>query len=259
MAAARYGFLRRPVWIGGALLAVAAATLFVGLGVWQLDRHDQRRTFNAAVEAAGEGAPEPVAALAAGEAAEYHPAEVAGKYLPGTTVLLQNRSHRGRSGYHVISALAAEGGAVVAVDRGWVPLEVIDDPAGVPPPPAGEVVVAGRLREGRSGATVTPASGGLPDRLNSVDLAELAALWQAEVAPVYVELIGQTPPLVAGDPLPVDPPDLAAGPHLAYAFQWFAFAVIAVAGFVVLAVRTGRRPPPVDRPDAAVAGPAPLG
>ena len=35
----------------------------------------------------------------------------------------------------------------------------------------------------------------------------------------------------------VPPPTLDAGPHLSYAFQWFAFAAIAITGYVIL----GRR------------------
>jgi len=45
-----------------------------------------------------------------------------------------------------------------------------------------------------------------------------------------------------GLPEPSPLPELSEGPHLSYAIQWFTFAVIAVAGFVVLALREGRDP-----------------
>ncbi len=35
-------------------------------------------------------------------------------------------------------------------------------------------------------------------------------------------------------PVPAPPPELTEGPHLGYAFQWFAFATIAAVGYVIL-------------------------
>ena len=40
--------------------------------------------------------------------------------------------------------------------------------------------------------------------------------------------------------MPAPLPTLTEGPHLGYAIQWFTFAIIALAGFVILALREGR-------------------
>ena len=63
-----------------------------------------------------------------------------------------------------------------------------------------------------------------------------------DIAPSYLLLQRQTPVQANGLPEPSPLPELSEGPHLSYAIQWFTFAVIAVAGFVVLALREGRDP-----------------
>ncbi len=239
--------VRRPIWIAGALVAVLAAALFVRLGIWQLDRHDQRRELDAALAAAVAAPAAPLADVLAGADPEYRRVTAAGEYVAGTTVLLQSRTHRGASGFHVLDALDTGGGVLLVVDRGWVPLAVIEDPARVSPPPAGQVSLEGRVRLPRRAGAVSAARDGLPPRITHVDPEALAPVWGAGVAEAYVELIAQEPPVRPADPIPADPPARGSGPHLSYAFQWFAFATIAVAGFATLAIRTARRPPAPER------------
>lgn len=255
MAAPELALLRRPIWLAGALVAVLAAALFARLGVWQLDRHAERRAFNAALEAAAAEPTAPLAGVLAAGDPEYRRVTVAGEYLPGATVLLQSRTYRGASGFHVLDALDSGEGPLLVVDRGWVPLDVIEDPSRLAPPPAGPVAVEARVRLPRRAGAVSPARDGLPPRIARVDPEALAVLWQRDVAATYLELIAQDPPPGPGDPLPADPPTRGAGPHLSYAVQWFAFAAIALAGFGVLLTRTARRPPAPERE----AAPAPLG
>ncbi len=254
MTAPDFAVLRRPIWVAGALLAMLTAALFVRLGVWQLDRHAERRAFNATLAAAAAEPPAPLAEVLAGDDPEYRRVAVVGEYVPGTTALLQSRTHRGLSGFHVLDALDTGSGPLLVVDRGWVPLAVIEDPSQVARPPAGAVALEARVRLPSRAGAVNPARDGLPPRIAHVDPDALAALWGRDVATAYVELVAQQPPAGPGGPLPADPPIRGAGPHLGYAFQWFAFATIAVAGFAALAVRTARRPPAPEREAAAPAG-----
>jgi cytochrome oxidase assembly protein ShyY1 len=71
----------------------------------------------------------------------------------------------------------------------------------------------------------------------------------------YGELVEQQP-AAATSPTVLPEPDPGLGPHLAYAFQWWVFAAIALGGVVVLARREARESTP---PDPAVAVPAPVG
>ncbi len=242
--------------MGGALLAVLAAALFIRLGVWQLDRHDQRRSLAAAVAEAGAAAPVDLAAAlrTAGDAAdlEYRTVRLTGSFTTGDTVALVNRSFRGTSGFEVLDPFQLAGGGTVVVNRGFVALPALAE-GPIPAPPGGEVTLEGRARLSREGARLSTATGGaVTARITRPDLARLADHWRRPLAPVYVEFIESAPPRAADAPIPVDPPQVGAGPHFGYAFQWFAFAGIALVGFAVLAHRTARGPAGGTRPPGSV-------
>jgi surfeit locus 1 family protein len=76
--------------------------------------------------------------------------------------------------------------------------------------------------------------------LAKVDLAKIQSQLPYPIAPDYLLLQKQTPAQPGGSPVPAPLPTLTEGPHLGYAIQWFAFAIIALAGFVILALREGR-------------------
>ena len=75
----------------------------------------------------------------------FHRVVARGYYDARNQVLIGNRVHEGRVGYHVITPLRIEGGEVrVLVNRGWVPQR--ED--GAPPPidvPAGLVEAGGSV------------------------------------------------------------------------------------------------------------------
>src|SRR3954452_1269623 len=55
-----YRFLASPRWLGWAALTVAAATVMVLLGFWQLDRYHQRASINARISAGTSAAAVPL-------------------------------------------------------------------------------------------------------------------------------------------------------------------------------------------------------
>ncbi len=85
--------------------------------------------------------------------------------------------------------------------------------------------------------------------LSRVDLGTIQSQLPYDIAPSYLLLQRQSPVQPNGLPEPAPLPELSEGPHLSYAIQWFTFAVIAVGGFVVLALREGRDPPSAEASD----------
>ena len=80
-----YRFLLRPKWIGFHLLVVAGIVAMINLGFWQLRRLDQRREFNATIEARYDAAPVDLDDLVGGTADEqvaWRPVAAHGTYLP---------------------------------------------------------------------------------------------------------------------------------------------------------------------------------
>ena len=219
----------------------------VTAGFWQLHRLSERRDRNSAITSRSE---QPITAVedlvAVGDAynvgggVAYRPVRAAGVYQPEDEVLIRNRTHQGSPGYWVLTPLRLNSGALVAVNRGWIPHAAGTGESPVDfSPPDGSVRVGGLVR-----ATVTatrllqsdPADGVLTEMARP-DLARLAQQLDAPLLPVYIQLETQTPP--AGDlPVPVLLPDLGEGSHLAYAVQWFVFATIAAIGYPLILHRS---------------------
>jgi cytochrome oxidase assembly protein ShyY1 len=231
-----YRFLLRPKWIGFHLLVVAGIVLMVNLGFWQLRRLDQRREFNAKVEARSQISPAPLDdVLVSGPPyeIEWRIATVSGRYLPDEQFLVVNRSQNGRAGENVVTPMDLGDGRTLIVNRGFVPLS-----GDVPSAPGGAVEVVGRIRQSqqrRTGQLSDPAEGEL-DEVQRLDIPRLERQLPGEVVPVYVDLLTSEPPETAGLPEPVVRPPLGEGPHLSYAVQWFIFSVCVAVGWV-LAVR----------------------
>lgn len=235
------------MWLVGHVIALIAIVGFVLLGLWQLDRHAARSAFDTTLRSR---LAEPAVSLESLlgdnvdlEDVEYRQATVTGTYATGEEVILQARSLEGRSGHEVLTPLILTDGSVLIVDRGWVPIDVEGPPVVGAEPPSGEVAIRGYVRQTqvRSGlGPVDPPTGDL-DRVSRVDLDRLGMQMDQPVQPIWLQLADQQPPQ-AGFPLLLPPPTPGGGPpHLSYAIQWFAFAVLVVVAYPFLLRRTAAR------------------
>lgn len=234
------------------LLAVTllVASTCVALGIWQIARLHQKQQFNAAVRAGLSAPAAPVETLLsdqAGEGIRYRRAEATGTYDTSHEFVLYGRTQRSQAGNHVLTPLRLSGGRAIVVDRGWVPLEVDEPGVAAAAPPAGDVQLEGVLFSSEGGPPGVVGQGGVEQTtLSKVDLAKIQSQLPYRIAPEYLLLQHQSPPQADGLPEPAFLPELSEGPHLSYAVQWFTFAVIAVAGSVILALRERPDPPAAD-------------
>ncbi|MEO1057052.1 MAG: SURF1 family protein [Actinomycetota bacterium] len=244
-----YRFLLQPRWIAFHIVVIFGVVLMINLGFWQLDRLDQRQSFNADVEARSDEPVVPLDELLAepgfdADTAQWRIVSAEGTWID-EQVLVFNRTQGGRAGDNVITGLQLDNASagdpsVVLVNRGFIPLTV-----DAPTPPDGNVEIIGRVRptQQRQTGQLTDAADGPLTEIRRVEIDRLAPQFDGTVAPIYLDLIESTPPVSDTDPTPVPAPDLDEGPHLSYAMQWFIFAVCVVIGWV-LAVRrsiTNRR------------------
>lgn len=232
--------LLEPKWIAGHLLVLLVAVTFVNLGLWQMRRHDEKAQRNSALAEATALPPEPLEELPAGERA-YRRTAVAGHYTDGE-VLLTPRNERG-PGHHVLTPLRTERGALVLVDRGWVPYRFESAPVPGAEAPEGRVELSGVL---------LPATEVDPKAVRDDDgrLLRVAAvpprliLGEASRTPDRVEdvylLLREQRPATAELPVAGPAPEPDAGPHLSYAIQWFLFTAVALIGYPLLLRRTVR-------------------
>lgn len=230
--------LRSPRWILLTLAVLAVAATCVALGLWQLDRLEQRRAFNRTVEQRLRLPPLPLheaGVVGRPDELRYRRVEVRGRYDASREIVLFGRTLEGTPGNHVLTALVLEDGSAVLVDRGWVPIELDDPPLADSAPPVGEITATGVLfpSEGEDPAATTGDTG--LKETGEVDLARIQAALPYELLPAYLWLQEQQPPQSLPLPQAVPFPDLTEGPpHLSYAVQWFIFATIAVIGYAVL-------------------------
>lgn len=228
-------------WIKTTILVIAAITVMVRLGIWQLDRLGQRRAFNARVEAQLN---QPVLDLSNSGASvdlenmEYRTVVVRGIFEHEYQVVLRNQIWKSQLGVHLLTPLLIEGSdRVVLVDRGWVPFEAFTDGKLDQFDEPGFIEVRGMIRRSQPVAEI----GGRTDQIpgpgeepllawNLVNVAGIASQTPYDFLPVYIQ---QAP-----DPGWTDLPyrtlpnlELTEGPHLGYAIQWFLFCLILAIGY----------------------------
>jgi surfeit locus 1 family protein len=227
-------FSRR--WILTTLLVIAGTALCIRLGIWQLDRLHQRRTFNAHVEAMW-SAPNlnlPVDNAQDLTTMEYRAVQASGNYDFDNQVALRNQYWKDQYGFHLLTPLILDDGTAVLVDRGWIPGEGGDDPTNwenfAEP---GDATITGIIRLGHQ----EPDVGGVPDEgsgllrfWNNVNLERINEQMPYDLLPVYIQSDvneSDTQPPIAYQP----EIELTEGPHLGYAGQWFTFATILFLGY----------------------------
>lgn len=254
-----YSFARRPIWLVGHLVVVVSIIVFISMGFWQLRRLAERQEFNTLLtERTSEAEVPLVEALTRygpdQESLELRVVTAAGSYAQHEEVILLARSFNGISGHHVVTPLHLGGARAIMVDRGWVPIDLdspgLEDFA----PPRGQVTVVGVLRktEVRGSFGPTIPSEGVVTQVPRVDLDRLDRQVNAELAPVYIQLLEQSPAQTGDLPRLVPLPVPSEGPHRGYAVQWFLFAAVTAVGYPILLWRTAA---PTATPSKPSSGP----
>tara|TARA_R110002110_G_scaffold205066_7_gene417089 strand:+ start:222719 stop:223489 length:771 start_codon:yes stop_codon:yes gene_type:complete len=215
------------------LFVVVLVPVMIGLGLWQLQRAEEKAALSAAFEQRQAQAPTPITTLFSATASElmYLPVSLRGDFLPGVYFLLDNRMYKGRFGYEVLGVLQLpDNGGAVLVNRGWI----AGDPGRVNLPDvpaiAGPVELTGHVY-------VSPGSpyllaeqqfaDGWPKRIQAVEMDKLpTVLGEDAPSPLfpYVVRIDSDAPAA----LTVDWQFINASPqkHQGYAVQWFTMATV---------------------------------
>jgi len=233
-------------WAVTTLLVFVGAVICIRLGIWQLDRLEQRRAFNSQVETMRAAipldlnlsTPEDISSM------EWRAVTVTGEYDFENQVVLRNQYTDGVYGFHLITPLlynpsigSGQAPTAVLVNRGWIPAESDSSPEDWRVyDEAGEVTVTGQIRLGQG----KPAFGGVADALpmdgtrlavwNNLDVEKMSGQFPYPILDVFIQ-----PAVEVGDadpPIPYQPIiELTEGSHFGYALQWFTFATILFLGY----------------------------
>jgi surfeit locus 1 family protein len=208
------------IWIP-LVAAVVVAAVCVRLGVWQLDRLEQRKARNAAISAAFRAAPVTAEEAMRDSATRFRRARVRGQWDYSRESIVGGRTRSGSPGVHVVTPVTLTDGATVLVNRGWVYS------------PDARTVDLPRWHEGPEADLV----GYVDEPPTSLRASDPSSLYVVALADSTSR---QT---AAGDrPARLDTPAFTdQGPHLNYAVQWFSFAAIALIGTPLVVRRQQRR------------------
>lgn len=234
-----------------ALAALLMLAVLLWAGFWQLQRADEKRRIEVVQLERGEQAPvELDPGLLASPAPQrliHRRARAEGRYRSDRQYLLDNRTHRGAAGYHVLTPMRlADSDVHLLVNRGWLP--VGPDRGRLPDVAVSEQPLV------EEGHVVAPPAAGLalgssgyenqrwPKIVQHVDLQRMAAQLGAPLLPFVLRLSPRSEhgyvrewPIRQG---------LSPVRHVGYAVQWFALAAALVVLSIWVAVR--RRPEDAD-------------
>ncbi|MEL0585990.1 MAG: SURF1 family protein [Candidatus Thiodiazotropha sp. (ex. Lucinoma kazani)] len=220
------------------IIMVILAPLFCGLGIWQLDRAEQKRTQGASLEMRRK-----LPALSlndtlldADELVFRHIA-AEGHYLNDKTILIENRKHLGKTGYHIVTPFQLiTNRQIVLINRGWVAHDQINETilpdSGEPVTVHGEITIpqppAIELDQSKAEAATIPRWPYLTlDHYmawSGLDILPFIVLQSAEDEGSFVR---QWPHPRVSDMM-----------HIGYAIQWFAFALITLLVWLRLSLHT---------------------
>jgi surfeit locus 1 family protein len=227
------------------LAAALSLALFVTAGQWQQRRMHEKESLRAQFDAAAAQAPVALAALPDSSdwsALRYRSVTASGAYDARRQVLVDNRVHEGRVGYHVITPLLLDDGRTALVNRGWTPQGASRAALPRVDPPTGRVTVLGRVAMPSTGALELSAETTGGPVWQKLDPARFAAATGVAVLPVTIEA---TRAPVPDDGLVRDwpAPDFGVDKHRIYMVQWYMFAALVVVLWLALNLRRAEESP----------------
>ncbi|MCY9804210.1 SURF1 family protein [Vibrio scophthalmi] len=219
--------IKQPSFWLALILTVVAISILVNLGLWQLNRAEQKQAIQQELDSKQRQTLLPLddvqpsqESYLTGQRVDVLATPIHGKYL-----LLDNQVFEGNVGYLAIQLMKTAQGRYVLLERGFIP-------AGVNRSILPEVNWLDERYQGEGRLYVrsnNPLSDALmaedtwPVRIQNLNIAALSRLWQYPIERFVVQ--PQSIDQEWDYPQPWNPLPMSAGKHIGYAVQWFAMAV----------------------------------
>ena len=213
------------------LLVIALFPILVGLGTWQLTRYHEKLSLERVYDARRYSTPLSFSDIRSWPDPLYLPLKVTGHYVADKYFFLDNQIYQGKAGYDLLMPFVTLSGEWLLVNRGWLPADNREILPEIFTPeelltlqgnvyrPLGESFL---LEEDRWNPE-------WPKRIQSLDFSKAEAAL-GELLPVITLVLSEEQP-GAEQVRPISI-NMKSEKHLAYAFQWFAMALVLIGLYI---------------------------
>jgi surfeit locus 1 family protein len=222
------------------IAAVLTTAVTARLGVWQLDRAQQKTnqqtSLNTRLAMPALGVQE--LARDSHVAADQHHRQVMleGHWQARWTVYLDNRQMNARPGFFALTPLLLDDGSAVLVQRGWWPRDQADRTRiAAPAAPQGRVQLRGRVSHWPSALFEFAAAKELGPIRQNLELNDFARETGLALRPLSVLQLDEAVQPGAAASMPADGlkrqwlmPAASVDKHHGYAAQWFALSALSI-------------------------------
>jgi len=235
-------FQFNPHWVA-TLVTVPLLVMLVLLGIWQLDRAVEKAFIVAQHVQLAARAPRAMATFENSQPLKHERISATGYFNTKQQFLVDNRTHKGVAGYHVLTPLLLSDGGVLMVNRGWVATGY--DRARLPDIAieSSLLTLVGTAHFPATDQLLLGASGyetsAWPRVVQRLELETIGLALAQRVHPYTVRL--HTP---LADGLARDWPvhyGISAQRHNGYAFQWFSLALALLTIYLVVNTRRSKK------------------
>ncbi|MBI1777263.1 MAG: SURF1 family protein [Proteobacteria bacterium] len=206
-------------------MTVPAFLALIGLGTWQVERLAWKEGLIRTLESRSSAPPIPLPADAGSiEESEYHRVRLEGEWLHDRELFLTGQTYNGQAGWDVVTPFRNLDGALVLVDRGWIPFErknpAMRKGGQIEGPTMVDALILKDLRRGYFQPDNEPQRN-LWFWVDTAAMARAAAL--ASVKPYL--LVALRHPIPGGFPVGGEIKVALRNDHLSYAITWYSLAL----------------------------------
>ncbi len=253
-----YLFTPKPI---PTLVTLILFPVLISLGLWQLNRADEKKEIDNGIQLAMAKMPLKLheTTFATEETNKtllqevYRPVTIRGKYDNDNQFLLDNRTHLGKPGYHVLTPFKFDSifksdtkssSKAVLINRGWITYNGTRDNIPSINVENNDREILGQIKQVTEAIVLNDAdkkavqNSNNPKLIQSIKIAELNQELDYELLPIIIELNKQDKD---GFIRVWQPYYGSIDKHNAYALQWFAMAAILLFLFIRLNTKKTKR------------------
>lgn len=207
-------------------VALIAVLLCIRLGFWQFDRYQIRHELTDRITLALKKDAKELNSKNQGDVSPWMKVRITGTYNQESQTISRGHYFQNQYGLEVLSLFIPKDSLIppIWVDRGWIATSKgADITPTIPTPPEGTLDIEGVLRNYDDPTEAQGVFFALPaPRIGRIDEITLQKTFPGETFHYYLKINNAVNQQL--DITPLTPP--GDGPHLAYAIQWWIFALL---------------------------------